>query len=208
MNKNSPFYIVKDFISPMMAEDIIDTLNVKEPDYDTENRPTKTTLFNGAIDDILFERLQQLIPDLEHHYGIEYKGTESPITYNLYPHGYEKEEYECENSSYINKKWMRTKSRDLSGVLFLNDYNESSNFSTTFEVYGGKLQFPQHSFGFNPERGCLVIFPSAPHFINGVSPVLYGDCYMIKLHITAKTPYLYDPNKFVGDYKTWFEDIA
>jgi len=207
MNKNSPFYIIQDFISPMMAEDIIDSLKFTAPDLDKDGNPLKSFFFDSDMDDVIFERVKPLISELEEHYGIEYVGTE-PMTYEFSPQGFNNEEVHAENSLHLRGKWLRTKSRDLTGIIFLNNYNDKPPFEDDFEVYGGKLQFPQHKFSLNPERGTLVIFPSDPHFLNGITKVQIGDSVMIRFHITAKTPFLYDHANFEGDYTTWFEEFA
>ena len=208
MNKNSPFFIIQDFISPMMTEDMIDTLNFNSPDTNLEGKPTLSVRFNENLDDVIFEKLQKIIPEVESHYGIEYAGTEPPMSYEYYAQDYNTTDLHAENSVHLKGKWLRTKNRDITGIIFLSDYNEKPPFSSEFEVYGGKLEFPQHTFSFNPERGTMVLFPSDPHFINNISPVTVGDCYMVRFHLVSKTPYLYDHTKFEGDYKTWFLDIA
>lgn len=137
------------------------------------------------------------------HYGIEYKGTE-PIKFEWYPPGASKPLH-AENSEFIKEKWLRVRACDLTAVLFLSDYQNSPAFDQEYEVYGGKLEFPQHQFGFNPNRGTLVVFPSAPHFINQSTTVLAGDLYQARINIVAKAPYLYDPTKFPGNYTVWFK---
>jgi len=207
MNKNSPFYIVQDFLSPIMTEDIIDSLNFKSPDRDKDGKMLKSLFFSSLTDEVVFERLKPLTHLLEEHYGFEYVGTE-PMAYEYYANGYDNDELHAENAVHVRGKWLRTKNRDLTGIIFLSDYNENSPFSEDFEVYGGKVQFPQHQFSFNPERGTLLVFPSDPHFINGVSHISMGNSVMIRFHIAAKKPYLYDHTKFPGDYKEWFNEFA
>jgi hypothetical protein len=92
--------------------------------------------------------------------------------------------------------------------LFLTDYNDKPPFDEDYEVFGGKLEFPQHQFGFNPQRGTLIAFPSEPHFINMVSSILVGSLYLTKFHIATKSPLLYDPNKFPGNYNTWLREFV
>jgi hypothetical protein len=89
-------------------------------------------------------------------------------------------------------------------VLFLNDYSDDNKFDERFEVRGGKLEFPTHEFGFNPERGTAIVYPCCPNFINAVSPVEVGDSNVIRFHIIAKDEYKYDMANFPGDYTTWF----
>ena len=207
MNKNSPFYIVQDFLSPIMAEDIIDSLNFKTKDQDKNGKMLKSLYFSELTDEVIFERLKPLTPLLEKHYDFKYVGTE-PMAYEYYANGYDNDELHAENSVHLKGKWLRTKSRDLTGIIFLSDYNETPPFSEDFEVYGGKVQFPQHNFSFNPERGTLLLFPSDPHFINGVSHIHMGNSVMVRFHIAASKPYLYDHTKFPGDYTEWFKEFA
>ncbi len=169
MTPKSPFYIVENFISPMMCEDMVDDLNFLVPDKDKDGKDIKTTKTCGHIESILYERLMLLIPKLQSYYNVVYKGTEE-ITFEMFPQG-SKGDATAENSNIIRGKWMKTKQRDLTAVLFLCDYQDQPPIDGEFEVYGSKLEFPQHSFGFNPSRGMLIIFPSDPHFINGTSTV-------------------------------------
>ena len=91
--------------------------------------------------------------------------------------------------------------------MFLSDYSENYPFDSDYEVYGGKLEFPQHDFGFNPERGTLIMYPSGPHFINAFSEVLAGDLFAARFHFGTHMPFLYNPEEFPGDYTNWFSDL-
>jgi len=203
----SPFYVVQDFLSPLLCEQIVDDLNFNYPDRNVEDVPIKSMRSHDRSEEVIFEHLRPLIPKLEEHYGFEYRGT-TTMMFEWYPQGCQGEKPHCENSSYMGKKWVRTKDRDLTGIIFLCDYQDCVPFDGDFEVYGGKVEFPQHQFGFNPNRSTLVLFPSEPHFINGTTPILAGDSYQVRFHIAASEPYLYDPADFPGDYTTWFEEIA
>jgi len=99
---------------------------------------------------------------------------------------------------------VRTRDRDITAILFLTDYSKSAAFDALYEAYGGKLEFPNHGFGFNPERGTLVIFPATPHFINASSPVLVGDLFQVRINIATKRPFLYQPSEFPGNFLSWF----
>jgi hypothetical protein len=103
---------------------------------------------------------------------------------------------------------MRLYNRDFTGVIFLSDYQEQVPFDDEYEVFGGKLEFYSHKFGFNPQRGTLIIFPSDPHFINATSPIQAGDLFQIRFHITCTQPYLYNPKNFPGNYTTWFNETV
>lgn len=201
----SPFYIVQGFLSPKYCEQIVDSLGFYTPDETPDGKPQKMVRHHEKSEDIIFNGLQVLIPSLMAYYDVEYRGTEHML-FEFYAQETLSEPL-CENSNYLRSKWVRTKERDLSGVLFLSDFNDNVPFDSEYEVYGGKLEFPQHKFGFNPQRGTLIIYPSDPHFINATSPILFGDLYQVRLHIATKKPYLYDPTKFPGDYRTWFKGL-
>lgn len=199
----SPFYIVKEFISPLMCEELIDLCEFTVPDCDKKDKEVKTLKTSEAAEAVIYERILQLVPDLQAHYTFEYKGTER-VMFEWFPQGC-KGDFECGNSNYLRGKWLRTKQRDFSGILFLTDYQEKTPFENTFEAYGGKLEFPQHQFSFQPQRGTLVMFPSDPHFINITSTIFAGDLFQARLHIAADIPWLYQPQQFPGNYTSWFK---
>ncbi|MGI0076854.1 MAG: hypothetical protein ACREAU_05560 [Nitrosopumilaceae archaeon] len=199
----SPFLVYENFLSPLLCEQIIDGLNYFTPDIDREGKPLMMQKHHEVFEDIAFKRLKQIVASVQEYYGFTYNGTER-MYFEWYPQSTVSQP-KCENSNYIRKKWVRTKNRDISGVIFLVDYQETIPFDTKFEVFGGKLEFPQHNFGFNPTRGTLILFPSGPHFINCVSPIFAGDLYMIRFHIAAQLPYLYNPEKFLGKFTDWFQ---
>jgi hypothetical protein len=202
----SPFLVFQNFISPLLCESIIETSNFTVPDLDKKGKPVKTVRRNEEAEDIIFERIQNIIPQIESHYGSKYKGTEKPILVEWF----DQESVGvlgCENSSFLRSKWVRTKDREFTGILFLTDYQEDTPFDSDFEVYGGKLEFPQWNFGFNPQRGTLIIFPSGPHFINANASVHYGELHQVRFHISAQTPFMFDISNFPGDIDSWFKDI-
>jgi hypothetical protein len=201
----SPFRVFRQFLSPKYCEYICDAIAFTDADTDKEGDLLKMVKHNEYAEGLIYERLQPLIPDLEKYYGITYKGTEQ-IMVEWFAEGTTGKP-QCENSHYLRKKWVRTLSRDLSAILFLSDYNDSENFDSDYEVYGGKLEFPQHQFGFNPERGTLIVYPSVPHFINATAEIKAGELYQARIHMSATTPLLYDPSKFPGNYTNWFNDI-
>lgn len=202
----SPFFVVQDFISPLLCEHIIDAAECFSPDTDIKGTPVKTVKHNKQTQQIVMERLSSIIPSIEQHYNVDYKGTE-PMNVEWFPEGSEGI-IACESSSFIKGKWVKTKDREFSGVLFLNDYHDKIPFDNTFEVYGGKLEFPQWGFGFNPQRGTLVVYPSGPHFINKTSSILVGDLYQVKIHIATHEPFLFNLKDFPGNYTNWFNDTV
>jgi hypothetical protein len=186
----------------MQCEGVVDQLEFYRPDVDKDGSPIKMFKHHEGIEKNLFQRLKRIIPELEAYYEFQYKGTER-MAFEWYPAGV-KTDPRCDNSQYLNKKWVRTYERDFSVVLFLVDFQDTVPFESDYEVYGGKLSFPQHGFGFNPQRGTMIVYPSGPHFINAIEPILAGDLFQVKFHIAAKLPYLYNPAKFPGTYRDWF----
>ena len=202
----SPFLVFQDFIPPLLCENVINSLEFYSPETDKDGNPTKSTRRNEEAERILFERFEDIISKIEQHYDVQYRGTE-PIFIEWFPEESEGEVL-CDSSSYLRKKWVRTKDRDFTAVLFLSDYQDDIPFDDEFEVYGGKLEFPQWGFGFNPQRGTLIVYPSGPHFINKTSPILIGDLFQAKLHIATQKPYLFDLKNFPGNYMEWFKETT
>lgn len=201
----SPFYVIEEFISPLMCEDLIDLCNFNVPDTDRDLKEIKTVRTSETAEQLVFERFQLALTELQAYYQFRYRGTER-IGFEWFPEG-SSGKFQSENSEHLSGKWVRTRSRDLTGVLFMSDYQEKTPFESEYEVYGGKLEFVQHKFGFNPQRGTLVVFPSDPHFINITSPVLAGDLYQARIQVAAQAPFLYDPRSYPGNYTTWFKPL-
>lgn len=205
MTTKSPFYVVEEFVSPLQCEDLIDDCNFTVPDQDKEGHYVKTTKTCEAAEMAIYDRLQLLLPEIQAHYGILYKGTER-IQFEMFPEGSDGK-HQCENSEFSRGKWLRIRQRDLTAVLFLSTYQDEPAFDTDYEVLGGKLEFAQHKFGFNPQRGTLIVFPSDPHFINNTTPLLVGDLYQARIQIAAQSAYLYNPKDFPGNYLSWFKPL-
>lgn len=203
-NSKSPFFVVEDFLSPKVSDQVVDALNIQDPDTDPDDRPIKSVRFSHHCESIVFDRLEDIKEQVEQHFNFEWKGTEE-MTFEFIPEGcVDAGTPVCGNSVY-HGKWIRNKTRDFTGVIFLSDFNDGKeNFDPSFEVFGGKLQFPQHKFSFNPQRGTLVIFPAGPHFIHSISQVHAGDLFMVKFHIVGTKPWMYDYKQFPGSFKTWF----
>lgn len=203
----SPFKVYQHLFSPKQCEMMIDTLNLTSPDRDEHDKIVPTKRFNQTAQNMVFDKFQQLIPEICEYYDVEYKGSQ-PMTFEWYSEGAADSKPTCDNSTLLRGKWVKTRDRDLSVVLFLSDYNETPSFDDAFEVYGGKYEFPQHDFGFNAQRGTAIVYPSGPHFVNATSPVKVGNLVMCKFFISTTDPYLYDYSKFPGDVLTWFKDVA
>ncbi len=200
----SPFYVVEEFMSPKVCEQVVDMLGLYTPDTNANGDPIKMFRYKEDAELIVFSHLQPIIPRIMEYYQTIYQGTET-IQFEYFAAGITPEPV-CENSDFIKtkKKWIRTKNRDLTAILFLYDYNNQPPFDSDYECYGGKLEFPQHGFSFNPQRGTLVVYPSVPHFINATSIIQYGDMVQARIHMATQIPFLYDPRQFPGDYRSWF----
>ncbi len=205
MVPKSPFLIRQQFLSPLLCEQIILAMNTTTPDYDVQGRGIVSVRHNERAENIVFDKIAPIIPEIESHFGMDYRGFERPA-FEWYIEDID-EKWKCGNSEYLRDKWVRVRDRDLTGILFLMDHQDTTPFDVDFEVCGGKLEFPQHQFGFNPERGTMILFPSGPHFLHRTAPVKAGDLFQVRFHIAADSPFLYQPSDFPGDYTTWFNDL-
>jgi len=205
MVPKSPFIVHQEFLSPLLCEEVINLMDVTVPDHNKYGDPIPSTRHNDKAEQFIFERLQQTFRNIERHYSVEYRGTEKML-FEWYPQG-STGKLACDSSEYMNNKWVRTRDRDITAILFLSDYSESPSFDDYYEVYGGKLEFPNHNFGFNPERGTMVLFPSTPHFLNVNAPVQVGELFQVRIHMATKTPFLYQPGDFPGNFLSWFPNL-
>ena len=201
----SPFIVIPEFISPLQCEEIINDLQYGDPDVDVDGNPIKMSRHNEKHEEDLYYRMQAVIPQVCTHYNSVYRATEK-MQFEYLAQGVVTEP-ECANSQYLRKKWVKTKDRDITGFLFLTDYSNDENFDPRSEVYGGKLEFPQHKFSFMPERGTLVLFPSVPHFLYANSAIIAGDMFQVKMNFATAEPLLYQPDDYPGDYTSWLKDF-
>ncbi len=206
MIAKSPFFIIQEFLSPLMCEDIINRLNNIYPDTDINDAPLKTIRYNNLTEIRVLPMLEDIIPTLEQYYGFTHRGI-LPFKFEWLIAGTKTETAICENSILRENKWSIINDIDFTAIIFLNDYNQSSDFDQEFEVYGGKLEFPTHQFGFTPKRGTLIFFPSGPNFVHGNSGVLAGELNQMRINFVATERYKYDIKKFPGNYKVWFKDL-
>lgn len=198
----SPFFVIPNFISPLECEDIISRSHFDFPNT-IEGKPIKSITQNVLTQNRILPYLEELIPTLEEYYGFEHAGI-LPLNIECYPQNCIQEGLRCENSWYKDGKWSRINDTDFTGIIFLKDHSTDKNFDDYFEVYGGKLEFPTHRFGFNPQRGTLVVFPSGPNFTHQTQSPKFGDLYQIRISFVPTEPYKYDMGKFPGNYTTWF----
>lgn len=209
MSYKSPFLVARELISPLQCEDMIERLKHTIPNTDQKGDPAVTYKGNRLSEIRTLPLFEELLPDVENHFGFKSKSF-TKFIFEWYPTGFSgskatSEAYKLNKKRGNNSSWHKVKDYDFTVVLFLNDYSDNlDTFDINFEVFGGKLEFPTHNFGFNPQRGTSIIFPSRPNFINAVAPVKLGDSNMIRFHIIAQEEYQYDPEEFKGGYIDWF----
>lgn len=214
----SPFYVVQEFLSNKQCEDLISRFEIKTPnkDIDGENVKLERLINPHEGQDLILNKLYLHIAEIEKRYECLYKSTEQ-LQIIHYPENDKKpaEEIHCESAKFVKKKWVKIKDVDLTGFIWLKDYNSSPPLDPRFEVYGAKIEFPAYNFSLTPQRGTLILFPAGPHFINAISPVAIGDMYQIKINLSItdqdENIWFYDPSKFPcgtqGFLQGWFEEF-
>lgn len=205
----SPFKVYQDFLSPKHCDAIVDRISAKGGHVDKDGRPMVMERLDQESQDIIFDRLKPMVPELEEYYGLTYKGTEK-IKFQGFPEGMNgpAEKPRCFNAEYLRKKWVKVAPVDLTAVLWLSDFQDKAPLDTRYEVYGGKLEFPAYDFSLVPQRGTLIIYPAGPHFISAISPVMVGNLYQARINIGAEGQWLYQPSNFQGKYQDWFQQYV
>ena len=190
---HSPFFVLENIISPKQCEILASW---------GKNPKPANVIVTQRITDFITQTLVKITPDIENHYSTTISkyatvGMERITEGNFI-------QAHSENSKFSDNKWVRYNANDLTCVLFLTDYQTNVPFDSNFEVYGGKLEFPQWGFGFNPQRGTLIVFPSDPHFINVTTKIQHGKLLQIRAHLTTATPFFYNSKQYSGSFKDWF----
>ncbi len=202
----SPFMVFKQFMNPLQCELLSEKLTLSTPDVNTEGKALSRKFENvDALYSAISKPLGKVLPAIQNHYGLSIVTSPLVITGEWYPQSYNDNVMVCDNSEYLRKKWVKVRNNDLTCILFLNQYQQTPPIDDRYEVYGGKVEFPQHGFGLNPELGTMVVYPSAPHFINFITPVNIGDLHIVRIHLTSNPMFLYQPSDFPGDFTTWFK---
>jgi hypothetical protein len=197
--KRSPFLIIPEFISPLMCEEIVDEIDFNGFALDpSTNRPLKTIFNNRRCDVVIANALELAYPLIENHFGAEVGGYES-ISYEWFPEGCVVAPAAIDGYTLAGRRWMRSGVEDLILVVFMSEFNNKPPFDTDFEVFGGKLEFPSFGFGFKPQMGTAIVFPSAPNFVHGSSGTRLGDLFQIRVRLTTVNPYRYDATKFTAE---------
>lgn len=200
----SPFIYLEQFLPQMQAMQMVEDVESVEPNRDEKNNPIPLYTENDEVFAQILTKVETIAQDVCRYYGAEYSGVESmsvewiPAGASIVTHS--------ENSTLVGNKWLKTQNRDFTGVLFLTSHVDATNIHELedFDCCEGKLQFLNYNFGFLPQAGDLVIYPSDARFANSTSKVLAGDLYQIRFHIVTRTPYIHDISKFPGTYQNWF----
>lgn len=206
MNK-SPFFLIREFMSPLECEDVILGIDETEPNYNIDDKPVKTIMRLPVLQSRLWNRLSEYFDSLEEYYSTEIY-TLTPIDFEWYPTNCEEEIPRCENSMYRDNKWAIYNDYDFVVVVFLKNFNNKSDFDEISECYGGQLEITNHNFSFNPERGTAVIFPANQYFINRTKSPTYGDAHQLRFFITCEDRFNYKREDFSGNHTTWFKGLT
>lgn len=88
-------------------------------------------------------------------------------------------QYDFHNDSedIIDGKWTKVVDRDLTFIIYLNDYTEYE---------GGRLVFSNHNEKILPKAGTIVTFPSDHHYEHKVTPLTEGNRYCIVTWLRLK----------------------
>lgn len=203
----SPFFVIENLISPKLCEEIITKVGVKSPNLDAAEKPIKLERFDDLAEQVIFTSLQHHKPAIEERYGATIVGTEE-LVFQHFPENPKvpAKQPGCESSSFVRKKWVKHRNVDLTGYVWLKDYQDKVPLDPRIEVYGGKLEFPAYNFSFTPQRGTCILFPAGPHFITAISPILVGELYQVKINMVLTKnglPFLYQPTDFPGTWQQW-----
>jgi hypothetical protein len=199
----SPFILQEDFIPFEQCEDIVLSLKHTLPNRDMKNTPIRTIKTNQLAEIRLTEKLDALLDVAEQYYGFSTLNI-SPFKFEWLAEGYKSEPPRPDNASYFDGKWVKSKDFDFTVLIFLGSSKNSSIRDTLMESFGGKVEFLNHQLTIIPKAGTMLMFPSNDYFINTYTDVAMGNMNVIRIHITAQTPFVYDKNQYPGDYRTWF----
>lgn len=203
METRSPFFIIHEAISPLQCEQIADSAEFLYLDVNKAGQPIMTIKHTELAHGIVSQALHHHKDEIEEHYKAAI--TDLEPTRVQWSDDTVSPTVICDNSVRIKDKWLRVHNRDLTALVFLSDYNDKVPFDTEFEVYGGKIEFPSHNFGFNPVRGTMVIYPCDPHFAHVFSKISMGELFISKTFIQLNPPLIYSPKNFPGTWQQWLE---
>jgi hypothetical protein len=199
----SPFILVENFITYEQCEEIILSMKHTLPNRDLKNVPIKTYKTNQLAEIRLMPAIDDFLDRAEPYYGFETFNI-SPFNFEWMTEGYKAEQPKPDNGTFFDGKWTKSKDIDFSILIFLSSVEESSITDTLMESFGGRLEFFNHNLTITPKAGTMVMFPSNEYFLNTFTDVMLGNLNCIRIYVTSKVPYVYNPENFPGDLRTWF----
>jgi len=202
----SPFLVYQDFLPDADCDRIADEVRVA-PTFDQDGVPQPMHRHHEQAEKELFEKFKTIVPQLESYFGVKYKGTEHLVFQQFPVTNKPAEAPHCENAVFKRKKWVKVRDRDLTGILWLKNFQDKPPFNIEREVLGGKLEFPVYQFGFQPQKGTLVVYPACERFISLTAPILVGELQCVRFHVAAEGIWIYNPADFPGDYRSWFNHV-
>lgn len=209
----SPFLTYQYLLDSDFCDEIARSVRV-EPLLSQDGVPEPQERYFLPLEEQIFNHIKPLVPEIETHYSIKYRGTEHLIFQQFPATGKQAEPPHCENAVFKRKKWIKVKDRDLTGIIWLKDYQESPPFDQKTQVLGGKLEFPLYNFGLQAQKGTMVIYPANERFISLTTAVLVGELQCIRIHIAGgvgengEGVWVYQPADYPGDYRSWFETVV
>lgn len=118
----SPFLIQREFISPLLCEDIMQDVikALSFPNVDENNIPQQMECtLNDRLQNIIIEQCEnKIIKNIETYYNTTVDNITKPKVL-WYPEGYTNNNIICDNANYTDKHWIKTKNRDFSLTVFL-----------------------------------------------------------------------------------------
>lgn len=190
MNKPSPFFIIEDFISPLQCEKILQSNFLANDTGSIRilNEGVVPVVKNSILDykDEISERYSaQLSEDVKCLF-IQTRENAGVPAIRPQIDGWEPQ----------RRKWIKNKNIDLVGIIPLKTYCDNVPIDVSFEVYGGKLEMINFNFSILPERGSLILMPSAPNFLYAISPVNFGTLEFIKVYCRFEDPWTYTASSY------------
>lgn len=205
MQKKKPFLIFEDFVNPLACEQIINDLRIHTtyPLIGQDGSPRKSIFHNNLNTTRIMRMFDGVVTELESNFDTTYLGTHQ-LMFEWYPTNYKKVEPVCDAYQYTKKEgWKKSNLLDFTGILWLNDFNDSEDFDPYFEVYGGNLNFPNFDINFKPQRGTLVIFPSTPNFVYNVGQISYGSLTQVHFQIRSTGDFQYNQDEYDLNPESW-----
>lgn len=148
-----------------------------------------------------------ITPNIENRFDVKIVKTDMTIE----SHGVNTTpDHSCESCVFSNGKWFRNKDIDFVTVIFLKDHLASPDepIDESFEVFGGKLEFPTFNFGFLPERGTAITYPAVPNFLNTIAKVKIGQLDILRIFHRSDTMFIYEPSNYPGNPASWFANLS